>query len=48
MIDNEKCVVVEFVNDSNKVAVGYVDWCECEESDLNHIISEKKEIFIGQ
>lgn len=47
VVDNNECILLEFVNDSNSVAVGFLSWMK--ENDVEQVqmlITEKKEVQV--
>lgn len=45
-MNNDNCILVEFVNEENSVAVGYTDWLEIKDDVWLQNIIDKKSIVI--
>lgn len=48
LIDNKSCILVEFSNEEEALAIGYTCWLNetATEEELNNIIESKKEVEI--
>lgn len=48
LIDNKSCILVEFLNEEEALAIGYTCWLNetVTEEELNNIIESKKEVEI--
>lgn len=48
LIDNKSCILVEFINEENALAVGYTCWLnkETSEEELNNMIEKEQEVEI--
>jgi len=44
-MNNDNCILVEFVNEENSVAVGYTDWLEIKDDVCLQNIIDKKSII---
>lgn len=46
LVDNKSCVLVEFLNEEEALAIGYTCWLNETEEELNNIIENKKVVQI--
>ena len=46
-MDDEKCILVEFVNESNKVAVGFIEWCNLADEEIQQHIKDEDVVQIN-
>lgn len=45
-ISNDKCILVEFVNEGNKVGVGYSQWCGVSDDAIEKIIEKGETVMV--